>query len=138
MSTQPQRHHQPGFTPEWTLGWRLRRARALTGLSTRDFAAEIGTSQKTVTDAENDNRVPRRPVIAAYAMRTGVDLDWLLTGSMQKTPGPDGPGVSNGRPRRDSNAQPTGCASREDGLAELLEFPYWSTRELDEEYAKAS
>lgn len=32
--------------PEWTRGDRLRKARSLTGLTSREFAEEIGVSQK--------------------------------------------------------------------------------------------
>lgn len=70
-----------GVVPEFTIGDRLRKARLLVGLSTRDFAEEIGVSQKTVTDAENDKRgVPRKILLNAYSMRTRVPVEWLLTG----------------------------------------------------------
>lgn len=55
MSTQV-----AGRVPEWTLGDRLRKARQVTGMTTRQFATEIGVAQGTVTGAENDTRQPRR------------------------------------------------------------------------------
>lgn len=85
MSTQPAPH-----IPQWTLGDRLRKARSLTGLTTREFASEIGVSQKTVTTAENDHGGTRRTTIAAYAVRTGVPMEWLETGT---APDPGGPGA---------------------------------------------
>lgn len=101
MSSQPVTN-----IPEWTLGDRLRKARALTGLNTREFASEIGVSQKTVTSAENDHGGVRRTTIAAYAVRTGVPMEWLETGN---TPGPNGPEGDNKKlPRLDSNQQPFG------------------------------
>lgn len=42
--------------PEWTLGDRLRKARTLTDMTTREFAEVIGVSQATITSAENDHR----------------------------------------------------------------------------------
>lgn len=56
--------------PAWTRGDRLRKARSLTGLTTRDFAELIGVSQKTVTDAENDKREVRKIVVNAWSLAT--------------------------------------------------------------------
>lgn len=69
-----------GYIPVWTLGDRLRKARQHTGLTTRDFAEEIGVSQKTITDAENDRVKPRRITLLAYSARTGVPVGWIETG----------------------------------------------------------
>lgn len=92
--------------PQFTQGDRLRKARQLTGLTTREFADEIGVSQATITNAENDNNKVRRITIRAWSMRTGVPAEWLETG---EAPRPDGPdeGLSVERARRDSNSQPS-------------------------------
>jgi len=71
-----------GSVPEWTFGDRLRKARQVSGLTVRDFAEEIGVSTKTITDAEGDRRRPRKILINAYAMRTGVPREWLETGQV--------------------------------------------------------
>jgi len=78
--------------PQFTRGDRLRKARNLTGLSTRDFAERIGVSQKTVTDAENDHRPQIRKILLnAWALATGVPTTWLETGQAPAQPqGPDG------------------------------------------------
>ena len=76
MTTSP----EPGLIPQLTLGWRLRMARATTGLSTRDFAERIGVSHGTITNAENDKRSVRPITLNAYALATGVDRTWLETG----------------------------------------------------------
>lgn len=103
MSTQP----GAGFVPEWSRGDRLRKARMLTGMTTRDFAAKIGVSQKTLTDAEGDRRqTVRKPIIAAYSLATGVDAEWLETGKSPTGPGPDG-GLVDLRARRYSKPQPS-------------------------------
>ena len=66
--------------PVFTQGDRLRKARQLTGLTTREFADDLGVSQATITNAENDNRTVRRITLKAWSMRTGVPLEWLETG----------------------------------------------------------
>ena len=81
MTTQ-----QSEVIPQWTLGDRLRKARSVTGLTTREFATKIGVSQATVTNAENDNNKVRRITLNAWSMATGVPLEWLETGHA-----PDGP-----------------------------------------------
>lgn len=84
MTTSP-----AGLIPEWTRGDRLRKARALTGMTTREFADHIGVSQKTVTDAENDKReTVRKILLNAWALATGVPVTWLEHG-VTDTPGPD-------------------------------------------------
>lgn len=94
-------HHAIGEIPSFTRGDRLRKARQLTGLTTREFADEIGVSQKSVTDAEGDRVTPRRITLMAYAMRTGVPIEWLETG--QAPTMPSGP---EGYTTRDSNPEP--------------------------------
>lgn len=81
--------------PQWTQGDRLRKARTLTGMNVREFADHIGVSHGTITNAETDARQVRKIVLNAYALATGVPVEWLETG---RTPshdnGPDGGGVS--------------------------------------------
>lgn len=93
------------FIPPLTLGWRLRMARAHTGLGVREFAQEIGVSHGTVTSAELDQRAVRPITIKMWAMATGVDLDWLENGTTPAGPGgPDGGQVPYAI--RDSNPEP--------------------------------
>lgn len=122
---------QPGIVPEFTRGDRFRKARELTGLGQREFADEIGVSVQTVTNAEKDHtKTVRRITAYAWRMRTGVDLDWLLTGNSGS--GGDGPdsGVTGryqpllqclvtndqrsmskyGRPMRDARSLPSPAA----------------------------
>jgi transcriptional regulator with XRE-family HTH domain len=67
----------PGSVPEWTLGDRLRKARIWAGLTTDEMAAELDVTTRTVTNYESDHTRPRRPVIALWALRTGVPFEWL-------------------------------------------------------------
>lgn len=81
----------PGAVPEWTRGDRLRKARAITGLTTRQFAERIGVSQKTITDAENDKRERVRKILLnAWSLATGVPAEWLENGTLPSPDGGDG------------------------------------------------
>lgn len=103
MTNQP----ETGVIPVWTLGDRLRKARQVTGMTTREFAAHIGVSQATVTNAENDNNKVRVITLRAWALATGVPVAWLETGNAPRPD--DGPGgVSEGLlPHLDSNQEPS-------------------------------
>lgn len=80
--------------PEWTLGWKLKRALDFAGVSAQDMAGELGVHVATVSRWMNDRETPRRAYVMAWALRTGVPIEWF-----------------NGEdelPRVDSNHQPTG------------------------------
>jgi transcriptional regulator with XRE-family HTH domain len=83
------------FVPEWTLGDRLRKARVHAGLDQAVLATDIGISRNTVRNYEAEHVKPRRPVLLAWAMRTGVSLAWLM-------------GEVPGRPDGDAGWAPTG------------------------------
>lgn len=69
--------------PEWTLGDRLRKARENAGLEQLELAQDIGISRNTVANYEHGKTKARRPVILAWAVRTGVPVEWLWTGSTE-------------------------------------------------------
>jgi len=87
-----------GVVPQWTLPDRLRKAREVAGLNQSELGAVTGISRRSVSSYESGEATPRRPVLIAWAMATGVPLSWLE--------GDDGGPA--GRPRQDSNLQPTG------------------------------
>jgi len=89
-----------GKIPVWTLSDKLRKARLEAGLEQAELASEIGISRNTVTNYEAGRTEPRRPVLLAWAMRTGVALDWLT-----QEDGPQPGGNSEWAPRG-SNSQP--------------------------------
>ena len=92
--------------PELTLGWRLRMARATTGMGVREFAERIGVSHGTVTSAELDKREVRSITIKMWALATGVDLGWLETGRPADSGddnGPNGGGEVSGTARYNQN-----------------------------------
>ena len=113
MSTQT----EVGTIPEFTIHDRLRKAREITGLDQGPFAEEIGVSRGTVSNYES-GAVTRlgKLQLRAWALRTGVPLEWLQTGENPHQDGPDGGQVL---PRLDSNQQPSGYAS-----AQVIEGPW--------------
>lgn len=100
-----------GIVPDFGMADRLRKAREITGLGQTEFADEIGVSRQSVSSYETGATHPRKIVLRAYALRTGVSLTWLTTGVA-----PTGP--TNGRPQQDSNLQPTVC--------KVLALPRWA------------
>jgi transcriptional regulator with XRE-family HTH domain len=77
MSTQPSSEH----IPVWTAGDRFRKAREDAGLTQTELADAIGVDRKTISAYELDDRKrPMKMVVAAWAMRCGVPVSWLLTG----------------------------------------------------------
>lgn len=89
--------------PRWTVGDRLRKARELTGLKQEEFGAEIGISRRSISSYEGGDKAPRRPVLLAWSMKTGVDMDWIVVGD---------PSDGGGLPHLDSNQEPAGNSRR--------------------------
>jgi DNA-binding XRE family transcriptional regulator len=77
-----------GRIPGWTVADKLRKARESAGFEQAALARELGVAKNTISNYERGAVTPRRSVVMAWAMATGVDLDWLC-------------------PRQDSNLQPT-------------------------------
>jgi transcriptional regulator with XRE-family HTH domain len=76
--------------PAFHVGDRLRKAREEAGLSQQDLAADLGIARQSVSNYESGRFRPRRPVMLAWAMRTKVPLEWLMTGVAGPGPSPDG------------------------------------------------
>ena len=100
-----------GAVPDWTMADRLRKAREYAALEQGQLAQMIGASRTTIGNAERGANKPRRPLVIAWAMATGVDLTWLETG---RAPAPDDPSPAPWpmRARRDSNPQPSDLEPR--------------------------
>lgn len=73
-----------GQIPVWTLSDRLRKARELNGWEMGDLADRIGIHRQSIGSYESGKTVPRRPVLLAWAMATGVDRVWLETGKVTR------------------------------------------------------
>lgn len=77
--------------PEWTVGDRLRKAREIARLDQQPFADAIGVSRGTVSNYERGSVDHYKPIVLrAWAMATGVPLEWLETGVTTSTPPPRG------------------------------------------------
>jgi transcriptional regulator with XRE-family HTH domain len=88
--------------PDWTLGWRLRRALDFAGVTVQEMAAELGVGRTTVSGWLNDpDRHVRRVYLRYWADRCRVPLDWLEYGEL---------------PRVDSNHQPAGWGMDHSGV----------------------
>lgn len=85
-----------GAVPQFTIGDYLRKAREHAGLDQAVLATELGISRQTVTNYEKGHVTPRRAVVMAWAMRTGVPVEWITslgTNNPRLDDGPDGGGV---------------------------------------------
>lgn len=82
-----------GDIPVFTIGDRLRKARERVGLSQSDFAAEIDVSPRSVSNYESEAVTPKKIVLKAWALRTGVPLEWIETGEVPNN-GDGGDGAS--------------------------------------------
>jgi transcriptional regulator with XRE-family HTH domain len=80
--------------PAWTVGDRLRKARETSGLEQGPFAEKIGVSRGTVSNYERGTTSNYKLIVLrAWALATGVALEWIETGvhpSGPTTP-PEGP-----------------------------------------------
>ena len=76
--------------PEWTIADRLRKAREHANLEQADLAGDLGVSRNTISNYERGKVDPRRAVLLAWAMRTGVDVAWILSGEEPRPEDPDG------------------------------------------------
>lgn len=81
--------HNVGVVPTWEMRHRLQRAREITGLEQAEFAESLGVSRNSVSNAERGTTTPREITLRAWAMRTGVPLEWIKTGEVSTVP-PDG------------------------------------------------
>lgn len=90
--------------PRFELQHRLALSRDVAGIDQTDMAKALGCARPTVSNYERGFTTPRRAVLVAWALATGVDVDWLVNG---ETP-PTGDGVPGLLPELDSNQQPAG------------------------------
>lgn len=65
-----------GFTPTWTVGDRLRKAREGAGIKVADMADRLGRERNTITRWERATHA-QMMVIRLYALETGVSASWL-------------------------------------------------------------
>ncbi len=92
--------------PEWDVADRMRKAARESHIGVQDMADYHGVSRTTVSTWINGRVSPSAQTLRLWAMRCGVPLDWLRSGTAD-TPPPflGGKGVECAR--RDSNPQPS-------------------------------
>lgn len=81
-----------GYVPVWDITDRLRKARESAGLDQRALAGRLGIGHATVGNYERGVTTPKRPLLLAWAMATGVDLPWLVGDDTSPAAGSDGAG----------------------------------------------
>lgn len=84
-----------GRVPAIDLPVRLLIARSAAGMSQSELAKAIGAGRATIANYEAGKAV-KRSTVMAWALATGVDAQWLMTG---EAPSPDGDGASQVRPK---------------------------------------
>lgn len=81
--------YDSGNVPEILTQHRLRIAREYASLEQSELADLIGVSRNTIGNAEKGKVRPRKIVLNAWALATGVPVTWIETGDMPG-PSPDG------------------------------------------------
>ena len=66
--------------PDWTLGWRLRRALDEANVGMDEIAHELGVSRNTIGNWCHDRNRPSTLHLKQFALRCGVPYEWLKTG----------------------------------------------------------
>ncbi|WP_080738408.1 helix-turn-helix domain-containing protein [Rhodococcoides fascians] len=101
MSSDP--NFGGGANPGWTRGDCLRRAREWAGMSQEEVGAALDISRRSISSYESNVRQPKRSVLIAWAMATGVSLGFLEAGEVP-APRPPVPPVG---------LEPTTCGLQE-------------------------
>ena len=94
-----------GLVPEFGLADRLAKALQVANVSNQAMADYLGVSRNTISAYVNGRGTPKRAYLLLWALRTGVDREWLETG----------------RTRRDSNPKPSDWES----IAQVVTLPVW-------------
>lgn len=89
MSTSPA-STSTELIPQWTLGDRLSKALRHADISVNDMADYLTRGRNTIGNYMSGRTRPPRAVLIAWALRTGVPLEWIETGEAPGTTD-DGP-----------------------------------------------
>ena len=76
--------------PEFDVADRLRKARETAEYDQVKLAELMGVSRETVSNYERGRTKPRKIVLNAWALATGVPVTWLRDGVAPVTPPPGG------------------------------------------------
>lgn len=94
------------LVPQFDLADRMRKALRTSDLGVQDMADYLGVARSTVGKWINGHINPSKQSLRLWAMRTGVDFNWLVTGqSPHQLDADEGFALL---PRLDSNQKPAG------------------------------
>ncbi|TNC19080.1 helix-turn-helix domain-containing protein [Amycolatopsis alkalitolerans] len=110
-----------GAVPQWTLADRLRKAREHAELHQRELATRLGLSRTSISSYESASVTPKRPVLLAWSMATGVSFDWLA-GETEPEPTADLTAISGEPTGRYSLLSDTSITSKLQVTGQLLPF----------------
>lgn len=82
--------------PEWDIADRMRKSLRVSGVGVQEMADYLEVARNTASTWINGRITPSAQTLRLWALRTGVDYQWLRTGC----------------PRPDSNGQPSGYPGR--------------------------
>ena len=74
--------HMNRAVPVFTLGDRLRKAREVADLTQTELASSLGIGRRSVSRYEDGDAMPKRGVVMAWSMATGVPFEWLARGEV--------------------------------------------------------
>jgi transcriptional regulator with XRE-family HTH domain len=77
MSEQPA---TPPGVPQWDTADRMRKALRQSGIGVTEMAVYLGVSRTTASNWLNGRIKPRPIYLKEWALRTGTDYGWLVTG----------------------------------------------------------
>ncbi|MEV8339250.1 helix-turn-helix transcriptional regulator [Leucobacter sp. NPDC077196] len=82
---------------QFGLSDRLAKALDVAGMSNQEMADCLGVSRNTISNYTHGNSSPRKLYMREWAMRTGVPLEWLETGSFPNEESPHTAGPNGGK-----------------------------------------
>ena len=94
------------LVPQFDLADRMRKALRTSGVGVSEMAEYLGVTRTTAGNWINGRINPSKQSLRLWAMRTGVDFNWLVTGqSPHQLEADEGFALL---PRLDSNQKPAG------------------------------
>lgn len=91
--------------PEWDTADRMRKAIRFADIGVQEMADYLGVGRNTVSTWINGRIAPSTQTVRLWALRCGVDYEWLATGQIPNELGPrptltsDDAGAANGGTR---------------------------------------
>ncbi len=80
--------YEPGTIPEFDRADRLKKAIRVSDVQIMDMAEYLGVTRETLSRYLNGKQQAPLAIVRLVALRTGVPVNWILTGD-DSTDGPD-------------------------------------------------